>query len=89
MDYLLPFGQAHGDQAWRCGPKAARLSQLSAAGFAVPPGMALTSDALVHFLRYNGSAQAAAQIMDEIDARSAADLGEWPARADCRGGDAR
>ncbi len=80
MDYLLSFGQAHGDQAWRCGPKAARLSQLSAAGFAVPPGMALTSDALVHFLRYNGSAQAAAQIMDEIDARSAADLGEWPAR---------
>ncbi len=24
MRYVLPFGQAHGNQAWRTGPKAAR-----------------------------------------------------------------
>ena len=33
MQYILPFGQAHGSQAWRTGPKAARLSQLSVEDF--------------------------------------------------------
>ncbi len=80
MDYIRPFGQAHGDAAWRCGPKAARLSQLSAAGFAVPPGFAITGDVLPHFLAANGSADAAAELLGEIDACPPAELGTRPAR---------
>ncbi len=80
MEYILPFGQAHGDAAWRCGPKASRLSQLSAAGFAVPAGFAITSDALTHFLVANGSADTAAEFLAVIDACPPAELGPWPAR---------
>ena len=50
MTFILPFGQAHGDQAWRTGPKAARLSELSTAGFRIPAGFAITTDALDYFL---------------------------------------
>lgn len=80
MDYLLPFGKAHGDQAWRCGPKAAHLSQLSAAGFSVPPGFAVSSDVFAHFLSVNDCTDAVAEIVSEIDARASSELDEWPAR---------
>ena len=80
MEYLLPFGKAHGDQAWRCGPKAARLSQLSEAGFSIPPGFAIPSDAFEHFLSVNDCAEDVAKMVSEIDARAPSDLAEWPTR---------
>ncbi len=80
MTYILPFGQAHGDDAWRSGPKAARLSALSAAAFNVPTGFAVATDALDHFLDTNDLAAEAARIIERIDASAAAELGEWPAR---------
>ena len=80
MSYILPFGQAHGEQAWRSGPKAARLSALSAAGFKVPAGFAVATEALDHFLKANGLEKEAAQIVERIDTLGAAELGEWPAR---------
>lgn len=80
MSYILPFGQAHGDEAWRSGPKAARLSELSAAGFNVPAGFAVATDALDHFLQANGLAEEVGQIVARIDALDAAELGNWPER---------
>ena len=80
MEYLLPFGKAHGDQAWRCGPKAARLSQLSEAGFSIPPGFAIPNDAFEHFLSVNDCTEDVAKMVSEIDARTPSDLAEWPKR---------
>lgn len=65
MAFILPFGEAH--QAWRTGSKAAHLSALYAAGFSVPEGFAVTTDALDHFLEANGIAAQAQEICAVLD----------------------
>jgi phosphoenolpyruvate synthase/pyruvate phosphate dikinase len=80
MSYILPFGQAHGSQAWRTGPKAARLSELSAAGFCVPSGFAVTTDALDYFLAANGLTANVAAALERFDGLALAELGELPAQ---------
>ena len=80
MTFILPFGQAHGDQAWRTGPKAARLSELSAAGFRVPPGYAITTDALAHFLASNDLTEEVSAALKHFDALRFDQLGDKPAR---------
>ena len=80
MAYILPLGQAHGDNAWRSGPKAARLSALNSEGFKVPAGFAVTTDALSYFLAANTVAEEVGGILVRIDTLGAAELGEWPAR---------
>ncbi len=79
MQYILPFGQAHGDQAWRTGPKAVRLSELSAAGFAVPTGFAITTDALDYFLTANGLQEEVDRALEHWDGLGLDELGSLPA----------
>ncbi len=80
MTYILPFGQAHGEQAWRTGPKAARLSELSATGFCVPAGFAISTDALGHYLVSNGLSEYVSAALKRFDGQSFEALGDGPAR---------
>ncbi len=79
MTFILPFGQAHGDQAWRTGPKAARLSELSTAGFRIPAGFAITTDALDYFLASNGLTDEIASALKRFDELRFDELGNEPA----------
>ena len=80
MTYILPFGQAHGEQAWRTGPKAARLSELSTTGFCVPAGFAISTDALGHYLVSNGLSEYVSAAPKRFDGQSFETLGDGPAR---------
>jgi rifampicin phosphotransferase len=57
MPFILPLGQAHGDYAWRVGPKASRLSALQTAAYPAPAGFALSTDAMEHHICHNGLEQ--------------------------------
>lgn len=80
MAYVLPFGRAHGTDAWRVGPKAATLSRLYASAFPVPNGHAVTVEALDAFLEANGVTEQVHALLAEIDGLSLSDLGDRPAR---------
>ncbi len=80
MAYVLPFGKAHGADAWRVGPKAATLSLLRTAEFRVPDGYAITVEALDLFLEANGVTAQVYALLAEIDGLSPAEMGDRPAR---------
>jgi phosphohistidine swiveling domain-containing protein len=76
--YVLSFGSAHGDAAWKAGPKAANLSLFSSAGFPVPGGFVITTDALEDVLGASGLAGRVNDVLAEIDAASPGDVGRQP-----------
>jgi phosphohistidine swiveling domain-containing protein len=78
MAYVLHLGQAHGDEAWRSGPKSANLSALKSAGFSVPDGFVLTTDTMDHHLAANGLTAQTTKLLDELDAASPGQLANQP-----------
>ncbi|GEM_PF-261956 len=76
--FVLPFGNAHGDDAWKVGPKAANLSLFHSLGFPVPEGFVITTAALEQLLSASGLVTRVGDILREIDTLSADDLGLRP-----------
>ncbi len=64
MPLVIPLGEAHGDAAWRCGPKAAHLSLLKEVGFPVPSGLVVVAEALDLHLEVNGLVERVAALLD-------------------------
>ena len=67
MELVLSLGQAHGEEAWRAGPKAANLSLLKDAGFPVPSGFVLTTDAMGEYLRANGLTERVGELVESLE----------------------
>ena len=67
MSWVLSLGQIDRDQVWRVGPKAANLSLLMSAGFPVPAGFAVTTDAMDEYISANGLAKQVDDLLDQVD----------------------
>ena len=80
MTYILPFGQAHGEQAWRTGPKAARLSESSTTRFCVPTSFAISTVALGQYVVSNGQSEYVSAALKRFYGQSFEALGDGPAR---------
>ena len=78
MVYVLPLEQAHGDEAWQAGPKAANLSALLAAGFTVPRGFVITVDAMDHYLEEAGLAERVSGFLDALELAAPEDIDAKP-----------
>jgi phosphohistidine swiveling domain-containing protein len=77
--FVLPFGKAHNDAAWKSGPKAANLSLFHSLGFPVPNGFVITINALEQVLSTSGLASPVSAILAEIDELSGSDVAQQPA----------
>ncbi|MEE8313622.1 MAG: PEP/pyruvate-binding domain-containing protein [Myxococcota bacterium] len=80
MTHILAFGEAHGSEAWRTGPKAAHLSALYEAGFRVPRGFAVAAEALDRYLAANGIAPQVHELLIDLDNAGFESIGDRPAR---------
>ncbi len=66
MTYVLRFVEEAADQHDRVGGKGANLARLTQAGFDVPPGFTITTDAYSEFIAVNQLDEAISSALSTI-----------------------
>jgi phosphohistidine swiveling domain-containing protein len=80
VTFVLALGNAHGEQAWRCGAKACTLSRLLSAGFPVPGGFVVTTDALERTLQHCELTEEVADLLSRLEQAGPGEIGKLSAK---------
>jgi pyruvate,water dikinase len=80
MKCICPISELRKEDIGWVGGKAANLGELVSAGFPVPPGFVVTTEAYDHFVETNGIGAVLGQVIEHIDITSNASLEDAAAR---------
>ena len=76
MVNILWFKDIRKGSIGTCGGKGANLGELTAAGFPVPPGFVVTSEAYFNFIRANGIDKVIKELTEGLDVQDTDRLDE-------------